>query len=233
MRTIYVTLCIVLCAVAGNVSAQTLAEEVERLKQENRSLRAQVQMLQKELADLRQSMATPANADRTPPESQPADSALPPVRTYRDTMQMLRELPDHLKPHPVTGWDRYTVPKVIAWLEEHISGHRFETRLPITSVSAPARVSGSQPIVWRMRFYTQRIDTQFVGVDIRQIVGTSGGAFTFLGDELFARRFERIEVGHTAAMRGRIKNVVFRPTGSRYEMTIVLDDVEMLAPRLQ
>jgi len=150
---------------------------------------------------------TKAEADD---KDEPKEAPTPSLTNVR---LIFKDLPRELSPHPREGWDKYTKPKVLKWLTETWVGRKVHLTRRLHSVSVRDNVYTKTPEDEFAVTITPKFETfPFRGRQIEFMMGQRGFPayqFTFIGDEAFAKRCERMPANKILTITGTIEDVGF------------------------
>lgn len=254
-----VCLCVVTSAL---VTSQTIANpeaELEIAQKRIKELEADIVRLRLEIAELKSRTRDDVKAPEavigaaTRPAAIPAIPAriaggptaardMPPSmekrKTYTKSTQILEELPGDLRPNSRTGWDKYVFPKAKEWLEREALGEKYEFRTVVTDVKIYPKHKfhvTQKPGDWnvvihfdgreQIKLFGQTFEVQVHGEPNKSAV-------CFGGDESLARKGEKLKVGQSARVTGKIKSVRISPSIGKptYDLKIELTESDLDTP---
>ncbi len=211
---------------------------IDQLQRENAALRAQIAMLQKELADARQPPPPTQTIDQpaAPQLASPAKS--PSIKPFSSALDLLNTLPPDLQLKPSQTWTTDTWPLVRKWLAGSAVTFPFDSREIIESIkvapnsSERRRDPNASPFVITVTFVPREI--RYQGQLFQHRLGT---ATIYANDDL-ARRAGVVKPGVPVRVTGKIHTVsmdslVFNsPEHLFRNITIYLSERQIHLPQL-
>lgn len=241
------------CVTPSQADELELAKvRIAELEQQVKALTAQVAMLQKELVAIKAeaTKAPASHSDASAPAATAKDSAstqsvpdgegAPPSapdarKPASDAVPqpitvLLREMPADLRPHPVNGWDKYTLPRVKEWLKTAFTDRPYEAKLKLDRVANSMKVGGS----YEVHLVMESSKSKFGSVELTHFVRTAFWPYPVMlkkVDEKTARRVDDMKPGHIVRVRGKIDTVVLRVNAmQQHELDVVLKDYVIQPP---
>lgn len=151
------------------------------------------------------------------PSRQPMKKA---IKVYTSVGELLADLPDDLRPAPGKGWDQFTSPKVMDWMERNAVGRELEIN---EHVAASVRFEDQK---WMVTLDTPEVHFLFRGSD--NCVG--GGRMTLTVDEARAKKFTKMARGSMVRIRSTISGIQFVANGRGYYISIGRKNMRIVDP---
>jgi hypothetical protein len=123
-------------------------------------------------------------------------------------LQILKLMPEHLRPHPVSGWDSADEAERQAWFKTAAAGERWESRCKVVSVRVE-RFSGfqeaSRPVKpWLVHVVCEPVKYTFAGTKV-----TESRSVRLEYDEDPSKMWKGVRAGHVLKVSGTVKGTKF------------------------
>lgn len=176
------------------------------------TLRLEVATIERQLVEARQLRQTLLNQERNTPKK------------YSTATGILRDLPNGLQPHRVTGWDRNKLDTASAWIAENIKGQTFEGNVYVKKVtilenpghfSFPSTYPQPPPMKWQAIVELDWTNLPYGSRTVVQHVGSGYGSRTLrlFGEDELVRQMKRIRPKQRVRVSGTISQAVFGYNG--------------------
>jgi hypothetical protein len=213
--TISCCLCTLFTTSASGVDREAVKREIAaakqriaRLKQNSRSLQAEVTALRKQLAARQAAAQTTGKPDIVAN----VDLSDEPKQTYRSVRDIFINMPVELLPSQ--PWDDKSIEKVNAWLKDNVIGQGFEMRLKVSWIKTdrkPVTSNIDGELVWEQKIYFQEQPTRMNSENLRfTFKGNPPDPITVLNTTTAKRRIERLTRGQLVTVKGRIVGIDFK-----------------------
>lgn len=147
-------------------------------------------------------------------------------KSYRRTIEFLRELPKELQPHPANGWDKYTSPRVSQWLRENLAGKQFSAVYAVKHVHTSRRADNKWQIMIQVEEPSYKYGPTEYTEDMSPIYLT--------GDEDLARAADTMKAGHLIRVTGTLKSATIPQTAiNRRDFKMTFSHFDVDAPALR
>jgi len=226
LRKLQVPLAALCFLIGSTVYADEGDEELAAMRKRVAALEQQVKDLKSQIAESNAAL-----------EEERAKNATSESKAFGSAVDILKALPDDLQPKAPDGWDKFTVTKVVEWMQKNPIGEPFEAKVKVQNVDVrqnpAARVNKSQP-EWIATFMLKERDYKYRGVAFTQTISHYGTQpIPVYGNEQFARSAEKIKAGHSVRITGTIRKVVIgAETSGRRKIQVWLNDYAIESPKL-
>lgn len=147
-------------------------------------------------------------------------------------LQILKEMPEQLRPHPVSGWDKADESERQAWFKTAAAGERWESTCKVVNWRVERSngfyAGGVAPKAWSVVAVFEPVKYMFAGTRITELRDVR-----VWYDEDPSDKWKGVRPGHVMKVSGRVRGTKFSGSARSGSFSVFVDDLSVTGESLK